>query len=106
MDSIRDVARMERDFSKIDKKYIQYLPQDYHKQRVERFKNAIKANQKVLNLIVGQYQSLFETQKLQNGLIVLKPMQVKPTDVIKMRSTIKSFFREWSSQVINTLNSS
>jgi hypothetical protein len=44
MDSIRDVARMERDFHKIDQKYIKYLPADYHKKRVDRYKRAILAN--------------------------------------------------------------
>lgn len=33
-------------------------------------------------------------------MIALKPMAVKPTDVIKMRSTIKSFLRDWSKEVI------
>lgn len=42
---------------------------------------------------------MFEYDKLPNGMIVLKPLQVKPTDVIKMRSTIKSFLRDWSSDV-------
>ena len=97
VDSIRDVARMDRDFSKIDKKYMKYLPQDYHRKRVERYKKAIIANQQVLNQIVREHQGLFDTEKLPNGMLALKPMQIRPTDIIKMRSTIKSFLREWSS---------
>jgi hypothetical protein len=42
---------------------------------------------------------LFEFDKLPNGLISFKPMYVKPTDVVKMRSTIKSFLRDWSVEV-------
>jgi hypothetical protein len=33
-------------------------------------------------------------------MVVLKPMAVKVRDIIKMRSTIKSFYREWSKEVI------
>ena len=65
---------MDRDFSKIDKKYMKYLPQDYHRKRVERYKKAIIANQSVLNLIVREYQGLFDTEKLPNGMLALKPM--------------------------------
>lgn len=39
---------------------------------------------------------MFEFDKLPNGLIAFKPMYIKPSDVIKMRSTIKSFLRDWS----------
>ena len=88
---------MDRDFSKIDKKYMKYLPQDYHRKRVERYKKAIIANQQVLNQIVREHQGLFDTEKLPNGMLALKPMHIRPTDIIKMRSTIKSFLREWSS---------
>ena len=33
-------------------------------------------------------------------MIALKPMMVKPSDVIKMRSTLKSFKRDWAKEVI------
>lgn len=32
-------------------------------------------------------------------MIALKPVFIKPSDVIKMRSTIKSFFRDWAVEV-------
>ena len=47
-----------------------------------------------------EHQHLFEFDKLPNGHIALKPLKVKSMDVIKMRSTIKSFYREWSQEVI------
>lgn len=90
---------MDRDFNKIDAKYMQYLPEDFKKTRIDKLKKAILANQAVLNQIVGEYQTLFEYDKLPNGMIALKPLQVKPTDIIKMRSTIKSFLRDWSVEV-------
>lgn len=52
-------------------------------------------------MVVAEHQHLFEFDRLPNGLIMLKPVFVKPTDVIKMRSTIKSFAREWSKDVMH-----
>ena len=50
-------------------------------------------------MIVREYQQLFEYDKLPNGMVCLKPMVIKPSDIIKMRSTIRSFYREWSAEV-------
>ena len=97
---MRDIARMERDFTKIDPKYLKYLSFDYKKDRIGRVKKAVIGNAVVLSKIVAEYQSLFDFEKLPNGMIQLKPMFIKPTDVIKMRSTIKSFLRDWSAEVI------
>lgn len=52
----------------------------------------------MLNKIVQEYQGLFEHEKLPNGMIMFQPMFVKPSDIIKMRSTIKSFLRDWSTE--------
>ena len=40
---------------------------------------------------------MFETDKLPDGRVVMRPERVRPSDVVKMRSTMKSFMREWSS---------
>lgn len=97
---------MERDFSKLDPKYLKYLSFDYKKDRIERLKKAVMTNQKVLSKIVNEYQSLFEYDKLPNsGMIAMKPMYIKPTDIIKMRSTIKSFLRDWSTNVLSKIRS-
>ncbi len=39
---------------------------------------------------------MFETDKLPDGRVVMRPERVRPHDVVKMRSTLKSFMREWS----------
>lgn len=99
MDSLREIARMERDFSKVDPKYLKYISIDYKRDRIDRLKQAAMYNALVLNKVVEQYQSMFEYQQLPNGMIAIEPMFVKPTNIIKMRSTIKSFLRDWSSEV-------
>ncbi len=96
---MRDVARMERDFAKVDPKYLRLLSFDYKKDRIERLKRAVFANSQVLTKIVAEYQSMFETDKLPNGMLALKSMYVRPSDIVKMRSTIKSFLRDWSKEV-------
>ena len=39
---------------------------------------------------------MFETDKLPDGRVVMRPERVRPHDIVKMRSTLKSFMREWS----------
>ena len=41
---MRDIARMDRDFSKIDPKYLKYISFDFKKQRIERLKKAVIIN--------------------------------------------------------------
>lgn len=36
--------------------------------------------------------------------MALKPMQIKYTDIVKMRSTLKSFIRDWSTEVSQILS--
>lgn len=95
---MRDIARMERDFSKVDAKYLKYLSFDYKKERIDRLKKAVVANSLVLNKIVAEYQGMFDFDKLPNGMLMMKPMYIKTSDVVKMRSTIKSFLRDWSKE--------
>jgi hypothetical protein len=52
---MRDIARMERDFSKVDPKYFKYLPPDFKKQRLDKLKKAVITNQQVLNLVVREH---------------------------------------------------
>lgn len=35
---------------------------------------------------------------MPNGQTMMRPEKIKPQDVIKMRSTLKSFVRDWSKQ--------
>lgn len=98
LDAMRDIARMERDFNRIDPKYLAMLSPDFKTKRIQRLKLAVIANSIVLNKVVQEYQGLFEHDKLPNGMIMFKPMFVKPSDIIKMRSTIKSFLRDWAKE--------
>ena len=51
---MRDIARMDRDFSKIDPKYLKYISFDFKKQRIERLKKAVIINQQLLSQIVRE----------------------------------------------------
>lgn len=52
---MREVARMERDFNKIDPKYLKYLSFDPKKERIDKLKQAIIANSILLNRIVAEH---------------------------------------------------
>ena len=52
---MRDIARMERDFTKIDPKYLNMLSFDYKKDRISRLKKAVITNSQLLNKIVAEY---------------------------------------------------
>ena len=77
-------------------KYLQMMPFDYKSERIQRLKECTKTNQLFLNQIVQDFTILFETERLPNGQQIMKPEKIKPSDVFKMRSTIKSMMREWS----------
>jgi hypothetical protein len=51
---MRDIARMERDYYKIDKKYHKYLSFDFKKERIEKMKKAVLQNAVVLNQVVKE----------------------------------------------------
>lgn len=45
---------------------------------------------------------MFDLEKLPNGLVAMKPVYIRPSDIVKMRSTFKSFLRDWSKEVKST----
>ena len=95
VDSLRDVQRMERDFKSIDKKYKERLSFNYM-DRIEKIKKAIWQNYTFLLKIVQPYNQMFKMIKTSTGEVLIEPLMVQPKDIIKMRSTIKLFIRDWS----------
>ena len=87
---------MERDFAGMPAWQHKLLTFDYKTDRIERLKKCTFTNQLFLNLVVADWQALFDKQILPNGAAHLKPEPVRSADVVKMRSTLKSFAREWS----------
>ena len=47
-------------------------------------------------MIASPYQSMFATEVLPDGTVVMRPERVSPGDSDKMKSTLRSFAREWS----------
>ena len=95
IDSLRDVTRMERDFRSIPESHKSRLSFNYQS-RIDRIKKAIWQNYTFLLKIVQPYKSLFKIFKSTTGEIIIEPLIVLPKDIIKMRSTIKLFIRDWS----------
>lgn len=98
VDSLRDVARMERDFSSIPEKHIKLLKYDY-KERLEKLRKVIWKNYLFLLKIVSPYSHMFKFYKSENKEMLIEPLMVSNKDIIKMRSTLKLFIRDWTKEV-------
>jgi carnosine N-methyltransferase len=97
VDSLRDVMRMERDFSSIPVDHIKFLKYNY-KERLEKLKKAIWRNYLFLLKIVSPYSYMFKFFKNDKNEILIQPLRVSHKDVIKMRSTLKLFIRDWTKE--------
>ena len=95
LDSLRDVSRMERDFKSIGEKYIKRLSFNYT-ERIEKLKKAIWQNYSFLLKIADPYKNMFKLFKASSGEVLMEPLIVEGKDIIKMRSTLRLFIRDWA----------
>ena len=95
IDSLRDVSRMERDFKSLADKYIKRLSFDY-KERIEKLKHAIWLNYSFLLKIADPYKNMFKLFKASSGEVLMEPLIVEGKDIVKMRSTLRLFIRDWA----------
>lgn len=87
---------MERDFASLPPWQLKMLSFDYKQERVQRLKDCTFVNQQFLNQIVAPHIGLFPLDTMPNGSVVLRPQRTSASDIEKMRSTLRSFVREWS----------
>ena len=104
IDSLRDVTRMERDFKSIGEKYLKKLSFNYT-ERIEKLKHAIFQNYKFLLKIADPYKNMFKLYKASSGEVLMEPLIVEGKDIIKMRSTLRLFIRDWAIDGIEERNS-
>jgi carnosine N-methyltransferase len=104
IDSLRDVTRMERDFKSIGEKYLKKLSFNYI-ERIEKLKHAIFQNYKFLLKIADPYKNMFKLYKASSGEVLMEPLIVEGKDIIKMRSTLRLFIRDWAIDGIDERNS-
>lgn len=97
IDSLRDIARVERDFNSIDKRFLEYLSGDYA-EKIEKCKKAIDQNHKFCDLVIDQYKDMFPTKTLQTGETIYGPFWVANKDISKTRSTMRQLVRDWSAE--------
>ena len=97
VDSLREVSRIERDFSSIPLKYKERMSFNYQT-RIEKLKSAIWENYKFLLKIAEPYKEMFKSFKSSTGEVLIEPLFVKPKNIIKLRSTLKLFIRDWSKE--------
>ena len=104
VDSLRDVSRMERDFKSIGEKYIKRLSFNYT-ERIEKLKHAIWQNYSFLLKIADPYKTMFKLFRASSGEMFMEPLIVEVKDIIKIRSTLKLFIRDWAIDGIEERNS-
>ena len=104
IDSLRDLARTERDFKSIDEKYLKRMSFNYT-ERLDKLKKAIWQNYSFLLKVVDPYKNMFKLYKGKNGEILMEPLLVEVKDIIKMRSTLRLFTRDWAMDGIEERNS-
>ena len=104
IDSLRDVTRMERDFKSIGEKYLKKLSFNYM-ERIEKLKHAIFQNYTFLLKIADPYKNMFKLYKASSGEVLMEPLIVEGKDIIKMRSTLRLFIRDWAIDGIDERNS-
>ena len=104
IDSLRDVTRMERDFKSIGEKYLKKLSFNYM-ERIEKLKHAIFQNYTFLLKIADPYKNMFKLYKASSGEVLMEPLIVEGKDIIKMRSTLRLFIRDWAIDGIEERNS-
>ena len=104
IDSLRDLARTERDFKLIDEKYLKRMSFNYT-ERLDKLKKAIWQNYSFLLKVADPYKNMFKLYKGKNGEILMEPLLVEVKDIIKMRSTLRLFTRDWAMDGIEERNS-
>ena len=104
IDSLRDVQRMERDFKSIGEKYLNKLSFKYT-DRLEKMKKAIWQNYSFLLKVAEPYKNMFKLYKASTGEVLMEPLIVEYKDIIKMRSTLHLFIRDWAIDGIEERNS-
>ena len=104
IDSLRDVSRMERDFKLIGEKYSKLMSFDY-KERLDKLKIAIWKNYSFLLKVADPYKNMFKLYKGKSGEILMEPLIVEIKDIVKMRSTLRLFIRDWAKEGIEERNS-
>ena len=104
IDSLRDLARTERDFKSLDEKYLKRMSFNYT-ERLDKLKKAIWQNYSFLLKVADPYKNMFKLYKGKNGEILMEPLLVEVKDIIKMRSTLRLFTRDWAMEGIEERNS-
>jgi hypothetical protein len=105
VDSLKDVSRMERDFNSLSESHrnrLKYNPAD----RIDSLKKAIFKNYLFLLKIAQPYKNMFKfftavniLLKQKTGEIFMEPLRVSSKNIVKMRSTLKLFIRDWAKEV-------
>lgn len=94
VDSLRDISKQERDYELLTDYYKNKLIFNYN-EKIERYKTLVNNNYSFLLKIACDYHHLFKFQSVNNN-VYIEPLIVENKDILKLRSTLKLFVRDWS----------
>ena len=104
IDSLRDVSRMERDFKSLSESHLKRMSFNYT-ERLDKLKMAIWQNYSFLLKVADPYKNMFKLYKGKNGEVLMEPLTVEVKDIVKMRSTLRLFIRDWAIDGLEERNS-
>lgn len=95
IDSLKTIARMERDFKAIGENYTKRLPFNYT-ERLDKLKHAVLQNYTFILKIVESYKGLFKIYKYPSGESYLESLPVDNFNVVQILSSLFLFVRDWA----------
>jgi carnosine N-methyltransferase len=104
IDSLRDVSRMERDFKSLSESHLKRMSFNYT-ERLDKLKLAIWQNYSFLLKVADPYKNMFKLYLGKNGEVLMEPLTVEIKDIVKMRSTLRLFIRDWAIEGLEERNS-
>jgi carnosine N-methyltransferase len=74
-------------------------------ERLDKLKMAIWQNYSFLLKVADPYKNMFKLYKGKNGEVLMEPLTVEVKDIVKMRSTLRLFIRDWAIDGLEERNS-
>ena len=97
VDTMRDIARMERNFKSLPPAHLALLPTPYTI-RISNLISCCTSNYFFIIHLVHPHNDLFSHSILEDGKLQMEPLEVPYKNISKMRSTLRQLVRDWSTE--------
>lgn len=97
VDSLRDIARMEKNFRSLKQKHLDLLPVPFT-DRISQLIDCANTNFFFIVHIVHPHNDLFKCTKMPDGKLQIEALDIPYKNVSKVRSTLRQLVRDWSKE--------